>query len=113
MSDGKATASTELAPAALPEVEDPSRVAAGVYKVDPDHTQVLFTFNHFGFSRYTGQFIQPAGSLTIDPARPNDANLEARPDRCTSGYVIRTNVPDSYRLNSVNLTVPAGVLSAN
>jgi polyisoprenoid-binding protein YceI len=50
VSDGKAAASTEQAPAELPGVQDASRVAVGVYKVDPD-TQVLFTVNHFGFSR--------------------------------------------------------------
>jgi polyisoprenoid-binding protein YceI len=76
VSDGKAVASRQQAPAELPGVQDASRVAPGVYKVDPDHTQVLFTVNHFGFSLYTGQFIQPSGSLTIDPARPNDAKVE-------------------------------------
>ena len=76
MSDGKAAASTQQAPAELPGVQDASRVAAGVYKVDPDHTQVLFTVNHFGFSLYTGQFIQPAGGLTIDPAQPNNAKVD-------------------------------------
>jgi polyisoprenoid-binding protein YceI len=75
VSDGKAAA-TQRAPAELPGVQDASRVAAGVYKIDPDHTQVLFTVNHLGFSRYTGQFIQPAGALMIDPARLNDAKVE-------------------------------------
>jgi polyisoprenoid-binding protein YceI len=55
---------------------DVSRVASGVYHVDPDHTQVLFTLNHLGFSYYTGQFIQPTGSLTIDPAQPNNAKVD-------------------------------------
>jgi polyisoprenoid-binding protein YceI len=76
VSDGRVAASTQQAPAELPGVQDASRVAAGVYKVDPDHTQVLFTVNHLSFSLYTGQFIQPAGNLAIDPARANDAKVE-------------------------------------
>ena len=39
-----------LPPAQLPGVRDVSKVAAGTYKLEPDHTQVLFTFNHLGFT---------------------------------------------------------------
>ena len=53
-----------------------TKVAAGIYKLEPDHTQVLFTFNHLGFTDYTGQFIQPSGSLTIDPAHPNNNKVD-------------------------------------
>jgi len=43
-----------------------SLAAAGTYKVDSDHTQVLFTVNHLGFSEYSGQFTSPAGTLVLD-----------------------------------------------
>src|ERR1700675_371660 len=70
------TVSTEAtsAPAQLPG--GVSKVAAGTYKVEPDHTQVLFTFNHLGFTDYTGQFVQPSGSLTIDLAHPNNNKVD-------------------------------------
>ncbi len=44
-----------------------SRVVAGKYVVEPNHTQVVFTLNHMGFTYYTGQFTQPTGTLTLDP----------------------------------------------
>jgi polyisoprenoid-binding protein YceI len=59
----------------LPGVVDPSRVAAGTYAVDNHHAQIRWTVNHFGFNDYFGIFGQPTGSLTIDPAKPNDAQV--------------------------------------
>jgi polyisoprenoid-binding protein YceI len=38
-----------------------SKVAAGTYKLEPDHTQVLFTFNHLGLPIIPGNsFSRPA-----------------------------------------------------
>ena len=54
----------------LPGAPDVGRVHAGTYKVDPGHSQVVFTLNHLGFTEYTGQFTQPTGTLTLDPASP-------------------------------------------
>lgn len=58
-----------------PGQADPSRVAAGTYAVDNNHAQVSWTINHFGFNDYFGIFGQPTGSLTLDPAKPNDAKV--------------------------------------
>lgn len=60
---------------ALPGALDPSRVQAGIYVMDPAHTQVAFTVNHFGFNNYVGLFGMPTGTLTIDPAQPEKASL--------------------------------------
>ncbi|HEU4960178.1 MAG TPA: YceI family protein, partial [Sphingomonas sp.] len=61
-------------PKHAPGAPDPSRAVAGTYTVDPDHTQVLFTLGHLGFSEYTGMFTRPTGTLTLDPANAsNDA----------------------------------------
>lgn len=60
---------------ALPGALDPARVQAGTYTVDPAHTQVAFTVNHFGFNNYVGLFGEVTGSLTIDPAQPEKASL--------------------------------------
>lgn len=59
----------------LPGQADASRVAAGTYTVDNHHAQIQWTVNHFGFNDYFGIFGQPTGSLTIDPAKPNDARV--------------------------------------
>jgi polyisoprenoid-binding protein YceI len=63
------------APAAIPGAADPSRVTAGTYAADAGHTMVLFTVNHLGFSTYWGIFGGVTGSLTLDPAKPNDASV--------------------------------------
>ncbi|GBD50871.1 YceI family protein [Methylopila sp. Yamaguchi] len=58
-----------------PGVKDVARVAAGTYKVDPNHTQVIWSVDHMGFSTLYGAFGQPSGSLTLDPKAPGDAKL--------------------------------------
>lgn len=63
-------------PATPPGAPDVSRVKAGTYKADPGHTQVLFTVNHLGFSNYTGMFVEPTGTLTLDPKNPSAAKVE-------------------------------------
>ena len=60
---------------ALPGTPDPARVQAGTYAIDPAHTQIAFTVNHFGFNNYVGLFGTPTGSLTIDPKQPEKASL--------------------------------------
>lgn len=57
-------------PKEAPGAPDPSRAVAGAYQVDPDHTQVVFTIGHLGFSEYTGMFTHPTGTLTLDPKNP-------------------------------------------
>ena len=59
-----------------PGSADVSRVEAGTYKVDPGHTLVTFTVDHLGFSSYTGQFGDPSGTLVLDPANPEAAEVE-------------------------------------
>lgn len=51
-------------------------VAAGTYAVDANHTQVLWSVDHLGFSRLYGMFGEMSGSLTIDPAQPAAAKLD-------------------------------------
>ncbi|RAI45883.1 YceI family protein [Rhodoplanes roseus] len=68
-------ASAQSGPPDVPGKVDPSRVAAGSYKVDPDHTQVVFTANHFGFSNYCGMIGAVTGTMTLDPKQPEAARL--------------------------------------
>jgi len=43
-------------------------VEAGSYKVEPGHTQVVFSLLHLGFSDYSGMFSGVSGTLDLDPA---------------------------------------------
>jgi polyisoprenoid-binding protein YceI len=57
-------------PTNAPGKPDPKVVTKGTYKIDPDHTQVVFTVNRLGFTQYSGLFIDPTGTLTLDPKAP-------------------------------------------
>jgi polyisoprenoid-binding protein YceI len=54
---------------------NPADVAAGTYTLDPNHSQVAFTYTHFGLTRNMGLLSGATGSLTIDPASPSGAKL--------------------------------------
>ncbi|UDL96640.1 YceI family protein [Lichenihabitans sp. PAMC28606] len=55
---------------------EPAKVEAGKYNVDPNHTQVLFGVNHMGFTTYYGSFTDAAGTLDLDPAKPDASKLD-------------------------------------
>ena len=55
---------------------DPAKVTGGTYAADPNHTQVLFGFNHMGFTHNMGIFAGPTGSLMLDPKNPAQAKVE-------------------------------------
>lgn len=58
------------APSALPGTNDVSKVTGGTYKVDGGHTQVVFAWDHMGFSQNIGTIAEPTGTLTLDKANP-------------------------------------------
>jgi len=64
------------APMTAPGSNNPALAAAGSYKVDPYHTQVVWTVNHLGFTPYTGIFGDVSGSLTFDPKSPAAAKVD-------------------------------------
>src|SRR6201991_5318748 len=47
------------------------------YKLDPGHTMVLFSWNHFGFSNPTANLGQVDGTLVYDEKDPSKATVEA------------------------------------
>jgi polyisoprenoid-binding protein YceI len=57
-------------PAEKPGAPIPARVKAGHYRVDPDHTQIVFTVDHLGFNSYWGIFGNATGTLDVDATRP-------------------------------------------
>jgi len=74
----------------LPGQHDPKLVTAGTYAVDPGHTQVLFAYNHLGFTQNMGIIAQPAsGTLTLDPK----ALAQAKVSISFPVANIRTGVP--------------------
>ena len=47
--------------------KDPARVTGGTYQIDPGHTQVVFAYDHMGFSNNLGIISESTGTLTLDP----------------------------------------------
>ena len=64
------------APMSKPGSANPASVTGGVYKADPDHTLVMWTVDHLGFTPYTGIFGSVTGTLTLDPMNPNAAKVD-------------------------------------
>ena len=60
---------------AIPGTPDAARVTAGNYKVDTNHTQVVWTLNHMGITPLAGDFNASGGSLELDPANPAAAKV--------------------------------------
>ena len=60
---------------ALPGSPDATKVIAGSYKVDTNHTQVVWTLNHMGITPLSGDFAASGSSLDLDPAHPEAARV--------------------------------------
>jgi len=58
-----------------PGKPDPSLVTAGNYATDAGHSQVLFTYEHFGLTSNMGLASGAKGTLSFDPKAPNNAKL--------------------------------------
>ena len=52
-------------------------VFATTYTLDPNHTQVQFIWNHYGFTNLTGQFGKIEGTLEFDAADPTKSSVNA------------------------------------
>ncbi len=71
------TLQAQNGPPQIPGQLEPSRVEAGTYKTDKDHSLIGWRINHFGFNDYFGIFGSVDGTLTIDPANLSAAKVEA------------------------------------
>lgn len=49
---------------------------AGTYALDKAHGKVTWSISHLGFSTYIGQFTDTAGTLVLDPAKPENSTLD-------------------------------------
>jgi polyisoprenoid-binding protein YceI len=63
-------------PPPIPGAKDATRVTAGNYKTDPVHTLIGWRVNHLGFNDYFGIFGDAAGTLTLDPKKPNASRVD-------------------------------------
>lgn len=52
----------------------------GTYKVDPEHTTILFRVDHVGMSKWTAQFRRFDASLVLDPKSPEASSVTAEID---------------------------------
>lgn len=50
---------------------------ATTYTLDPNHTQVQFIWNHYGFTNLTGQFGKVEGTLEFDATDPTKSSVTA------------------------------------
>jgi len=66
-----------LLAAAPPVIHDPASVPAGTYAIEPSHTQVVFSVNHFGFTTYFGNFSDVSGNLSVVPKTKLTDDLKA------------------------------------
>lgn len=68
----------------------PAHAAMEAYELDPHHTQIVFSWSHFGFSNPSGQFGSVQGTLQFDPEAPESSSLKVT----VALPSINTNVPD-------------------
>ena len=52
-----------------------AQAAPVTYRLDPDHTMVLFSWNHFGFSNPTADFGLGQGTLVFDEQHPAHSSV--------------------------------------
>lgn len=64
------------APAFAQVVTDATKVEAGTYAIEPEHTRVRFDVSHFGFTKYDGEFRKVTGTLVLDPSKPDAAKVD-------------------------------------
>ena len=64
---------------------DPAQVQAGDYRIDPGHSKITWSVDHFGFSTYVGQFSKVEGTLSLDPKAVAASKLDVTVDANSVG----------------------------
>jgi len=73
LAGGSVVVAQQMPPA--PGTKDVSKVTGGSYVIEPTHTQIVFAYDHMGFSNNLGIIAQPTGTLTLDPKNPAAAKV--------------------------------------
>lgn len=64
-------------PAPPPPAEhDPSKVQAGLYQIEPNHTRTMFGISHKEFTTFYGEFRNLTGTLELDPKNPAASKVD-------------------------------------
>ncbi len=70
-----AVVAQNAAPPSKPGSPNPALVTGGNYVVEGSHTQILFAYDHMGFTNNFGVISNPSGTLSLDPKNPSAAKL--------------------------------------
>ena len=65
-------------PAVAQVATDPAKLEPGAYALEPNHTRVIFSVSHFGFTKYAGEFRGISGTLSLDPNHPDASKVDVR-----------------------------------
>ena len=65
--------------AAFALVAGAALAAPETYSLDTSHSQIVFDYNHLGFSTTTGMFGDITGTITFDAEDPAASSVEAMP----------------------------------
>lgn len=57
------------------QTTEPGELPEGGYRLDPDHTALLFKIDHLGFSQFVGRFDRIDAALDFDPSDPQASRL--------------------------------------
>lgn len=57
------------------QTTEPSELTEGAYRLDPDHTALLFKIDHLGFSQFVGRFDRVDAALDFAPNDPQASKL--------------------------------------
>ena len=57
---------------------DASKVEAGVYAIEPEHSRITFGVSHMGFTNYYGEFRNASGMLNLDPKKPDSSSVDVK-----------------------------------
>jgi polyisoprenoid-binding protein YceI len=63
-------------PACAQADANPAAVHGGAFRVEPAHTQIVFSVKHLGFTYFSGMFSGAAGELRLDPANPGGSMID-------------------------------------
>ena len=62
--------------------------AAETYKLDPDHTSIIFRLKHLGVAYVYGRFSGPTGSFVFDESSPANSSIEIQVEAKNVGTAV-------------------------
>ncbi|REC94170.1 YceI family protein [Kushneria indalinina] len=98
---GMLSAAPVMADQQRPETDDINDVPAGNYMIDPLHSKITWGVDHYGFTRYEGQFVDLSGSLRLgEDAADSNLNIEIPLDKVLTGSGLTEHLQGEDFFNS-------------